>query len=170
MSKKHIRTAVAVLLLFALMTVLCSCGSKKDAEEPAGPVTDDVIADTEESITDNAAADTEEPVEPPEADAETVPDLTDEQALSAVKNYCYEKNPDLEEIVKAGEYPVYWDVSSSDEQEIVILFRSYTGAQNRYYIDRSSGDTYVTEFVPGITDEEQKTDESFNIRDHLSEK
>ena len=35
--------------------------------------------------------------------------------------------PDLEEIVSAGEYPVYWEVASSDAEEIVILFRSYTG-------------------------------------------
>ena len=93
--------------------------------------------------------------------------LSDEQALSAIKSYCYISNPELESIVKAGEYPVYWDISSSDEDEIVVLFRSYTGVQIRYYIDRASGDTYVTEFVPGIIDDEQRTDESFNVRDYV---
>ena len=73
----------------------------------------------------------------------------------------------LENIEKEGEYPVYWEVISSDENEIVILFRSYTGAQIRYYIDPVLGDTYVTEFVPQITNEEEKTDEEFNIRDYL---
>ena len=34
--------------------------------------------------------------------------------------------------------------------------------------DAKTGETYVTEFVPGITDEEQRTGETFNIRDHLS--
>ena len=29
-----------------------------------------------------------------------------------------------------------------------------------------SGETYVTELVPGIIDEEQRTEESFNIRDY----
>lgn len=96
--------------------------------------------------------------------------LTDEQALTAIRNYCYAVNPGLEEIVNAGQYPVYWDVSSSDEQTIVVLFRSYTGAQVRYYVNRAMGDTYVTEFVPGITPEEQRTEESFNTRDHLSDK
>ena len=94
--------------------------------------------------------------------------ITDEEALSAVKNYCHENNPDLERIEEEGKYPVYWDIESSDEKEIVVLFRSYTGAQIRYHINPESGDTYVAEFVPGITFEEEKTDESFNVRDYLS--
>ena len=93
--------------------------------------------------------------------------ITDDQAITAIKNYCHKTNPDLKNIEKEGEYPVYWEVISSDENEIVILFRSYTGAQIRYYIDPVLGDTYVTEFVPQITNEEEKTDEEFNIRDYL---
>ena len=34
--------------------------------------------------------------------------VTDEQALSAVKQYCYSSNPELERIESTGEYPVYW--------------------------------------------------------------
>lgn len=90
--------------------------------------------------------------------------LSDEQAISAIRNYCIHINPNLEEIVNAGEYSVCWELASSDEQQIVVLFRSYTGAQLRYYIDRTSGETYVTEFVPGVTPEEERTDESFNVR------
>ena len=86
-----------------------------------------------------------------------------ELALSIIRNYCLSENPNLQEIVDAGEYPVYWEIESSDEQQVVILFRSYTGALTRYYIDRATGDTYVTEFVPGITTEEQRTEESFNV-------
>lgn len=94
--------------------------------------------------------------------------LSDEQALSAIIQYCYTGNPDLEDIVNAEEYPVYWEIASSDEHEIVVLFRSYTGAQIRYYIDRASGEAYVTEFVPGISTEEERTDERFNVRNYLS--
>lgn len=94
---------------------------------------------------------------------EILENITDEQALGAIQKYCYSNNPDLKSIVDEGKYPVYWDIFSSDEKEIVILFRSYTGAQNRYYINRDTGDTVVTEFVPGITDEEEQTGESFNI-------
>ena len=92
--------------------------------------------------------------------------LTDEQAVSAIRHYCYISNPDLESVVNTGEYPVYWEVSSSGENEIVVVFRSYTGALNRYYIDPVSGDTYVTELVPGIIDEEQRTDEHLNVWDY----
>lgn len=89
--------------------------------------------------------------------------ITEEKAITAIQNYCFSNNLDLEKIVEEGKYPVYWDIISSDDNQIVVLFRSYTGAQNRYYIDRSTGDTYVTEFVPGIMDEEERTDESFNV-------
>lgn len=98
----------------------------------------------------------------------TAEKISDDEALSAIRNYCYDQNPELEKIEKAGEYPVYWEVISSDDNEIVILFRSYTGAEIRYYIDRASGDTYVTEFAPGISSEEERTDESLNVRDYIS--
>lgn len=113
------------------------------------------------AVTPSAAA--EVPAET-EAGTET---LSDEQALAAIRQYCFVSNPDLEGIVNAGEYSVYWDVVSSTDSEIVVLFRSYTGAEIRYYIDAVSGETYVTEFVPGITLEEQRTEESFNARDFL---
>ncbi len=101
-----------------------------------------------------------------ERDAEGMP-VEDELALSIIQNYCLTQNPDLQEIVDAGEYQTYWEIESSDEQQVVILFRSYTGALVRYYIDRATGDTYVTEFVPGITAEEQRTEESFNLWDQV---
>ena len=94
-------------------------------------------------------------------------ELTDELALSVIKSYCLGENPDLESIVNAGEYQVSWEIESSDEQQIVVLFRSYTGALIRYYIDRSNGDTSVTEYVPGVTPEEQRTEESFNLWDQV---
>ena len=84
-----------------------------------------------------------------------------------IQNYCLRENPDLESIVNAGEYQTYWEIESSDAQQIVVLFRSYTGALVRYYIERATGYTYVTEFVPGVTQEEQRTEESFNIWDQV---
>lgn len=99
-----------------------------------------------------------------ERDVEGTP-VEDELALSIIQNYCLTQNPDLQGIVDAGEYPVSWEIESSDGQQVVILFRSYTGALVRYYIDRATGDTYVTEFVPGITAEEQRTGESFKLWD-----
>lgn len=101
-----------------------------------------------------------------ERDVEGMP-VEDELALSIIQNYCLTQNPDLQGIVDAGEYPVSWEIESSDGQQVVILFRSYTGALVRYYIDRATGDTYVTEFVPGITAEEQRTGESFKLWDQV---
>ena len=147
-----------MLILFAalllLMMSVAGCGRNGDREEPVS------------SVPDAAPVAPVEPSAVPEA--ETEGELTDEQALSAIRNYCLSRNPDLKNIVSAGEYPAYWTVSSSDEGEIVVLFRSYTGALVRYYIDRSTGETYVTEFVPGITPEEERTEENFNVGDYAS--
>ena len=101
-----------------------------------------------------------------ERDMEGTP-VEDELALSIIQNYCLTQNPDLQGIVDAGEFPVSWEIESSDGQQVVILFRSYTGALVRYYIDRATGDTYVTEFVPGITAQEQRTGESFKLWDQV---
>ena len=107
-----------------------------------------------------------EPVSEP-ANEPLPTELTDEQALSAIKKYCYSTNPDLESIEKDGEYDVYWDVSTLEDGKKVVLFRSYTAAEIRYYIDPASGDTYSTERVPGIIDEEQRTEEEFNVWDYV---
>lgn len=94
--------------------------------------------------------------------------ITKEQALDAVRNYCFIKDPGLKNMTGSDEYTIYWDVISESADEIVVLYRSYTGAQMRYYISPVSGETYVTALVPGIIDEERPTDESFNIKDYLT--
>jgi hypothetical protein len=100
-------------------------------------------------------------------ESQGVRSLTNEQAISAIRQYCCVMNPDLENYVNAGDAPVYWDIASSDGNEIVVVFRSYTGALNRYYINPVSGDAYVTEQVPGIIDEEQRTGETLNVWNYL---
>ena len=88
--------------------------------------------------------------------------------LAIVGGICYFFYPlNLEAIVNAGDYPAYWEIESGDAQEVVVLFRSYTGALVRYYIDRTTGDTRVTEFVPGITPEEMPSEESLNAWDYV---
>ncbi|WP_295086470.1 hypothetical protein [Ruminococcus sp.] len=94
--------------------------------------------------------------------------ITEKQAQDAIKNYCFNQNPNLKNMVDSSEYNIYWDVTTNDTNEIVVLYRSYTAAQIRYYINPVSGETYVTELVPGIIDEEQRTEERFNIRDYLA--
>ncbi len=116
-----------------------------------------------ESVSDSAAESASQ-VE----DNETTQDadeITAEQALEIIKEYCVANNPDLEEMMDTEDYTVYFETYTSDDGEIVVLYRSYTGAETRYYIDPSTGDTYVTELVPGIIDEEQETGETFNINE-----
>ncbi len=100
-------------------------------------------------------------------DSENREKITDEQALAAIRNYCFLANPELEKMVNSEDYTVYWNIESSDENQIVVLYRSYTAAFVRYYIDPVSGETYVTESAPGKTEEEERTDENFNLRDYL---
>ena len=89
--------------------------------------------------------------------------------LNAIKNYCFSSNPNLKSMVDSDEYTIYWDVNTNDSNEIVVLYRSYTGALIRYYIDPVSGEAYVTEQVPGIIDEEQRTEEKLNVRDYTDQ-
>lgn len=94
--------------------------------------------------------------------------MSDEQACAAIERYCCLSNPDLKGIVESGEYPVSWQITEYSEDQIVILFHSYTGADVRYYIDPVSGEAYVTEFVSGVTAEEQRTDETLNVWDYMN--
>ena len=96
--------------------------------------------------------------------------LSDDEVYYAIVDYCHDNYPDLDEIIEAGEYPVYWSIESTGDKEVVILFRSYTGAQVRYYVDPYSGDTYVTEYVPAITTEEEKSETTLNVRYYLNAK
>ena len=93
--------------------------------------------------------------------------ISEDQALTAIKNYCYNNNPELQKMVDSGEYTISWDIQSADDSQIVIVYRSYTAAIVRYYIDPVSGDTYVTEFVEGITAEEERSPETLNVRDYM---
>ena len=93
--------------------------------------------------------------------------ISSTEALTAVKNYNYKNIPDLEEMVKSDDYTIYWDIVSENENQIVVLFKSYTASMNRYYIDKKTGEAYETVQVPGIIDDEEKTGVTLNIRDYM---
>lgn len=154
MKRKSFSILTAALALVLMLTMLGGCGMAKEPEETAEPDGAAEPADSPETAVEAGSQDGEG-------------ELSDEQALDAIKRYCCIGNPDLESIVNAGEYQVYWEIVSSDANEIVVLFRSYTGVQLRYYVDRMTGNTYVTEFVPGVSSGEERTEESFNARDYL---
>lgn len=93
--------------------------------------------------------------------------ITDDTALSAVQNLCLEENNGIVDVLAKGETPLYWVVESSDDKQVVVLYRSYTGSETRFYIDRVSGETYETDLVPGIIDEETENGVTFNVRDYI---
>ena len=167
----------ALLFLLLLMMILSGCGRQNEASEATEPVIDtaavnevkpamSLVAEDTSDISEPAVS-VEEASENGRKDGEHLEDaLTQDQVLNAVKNYCFINNPDLKDMVDSDEYTIYWDVTTNKANEIVVLYRSYTGAEIRYYVNPTSGETYTTELVPGIIDEEQRTDESFNIKDY----
>ena len=160
-----------LLAMCCMVFGLAACGSKdgKEGDSVLEPIPVEETAQAEETAEapekEQAAAQEQAAVqEQAEASSDV---LTQEQALEAIKNYCYANNPDLESMAESDDYTIYWDVTTGEADEIVVLYRSYTGAETRYYIDPTSGETYVTELVPGIIDDEQRTEESFNVRDYV---
>lgn len=150
------RTILTIALGIVFTTLTIACGKNIPPQTEPATTEKQFESSSEESSTDTS---------------ETLRKIeTDDQALSAIKNYCIANNPELEDMVKSGDYTIYWEIESSKDNQIVVLFRSYTGAELRYYIDSVSGDTYVTEFVKGITDGEQRTEETFNALDYVDEK
>ena len=150
------RTILTIALCIVFTALTIACGKNIPRQTEPATTEKQIEKSSEETSTDTS---------------ETLRKIeTDEQALSAIKNYCFANNPELEDMVKSGDYTIYWEIESSKDNQIVVLFRSYTGAELRYYIDSVSGDTYVTEFVKGITDGEQRTEETFNALDYVDEK
>ena len=178
------------MALFA-MCIMCvnliACGAQNDSTSTPKTTTSSATEAAQTSTSTTAAQDTTAAPEQETTEAETEADqsdlteettaqqsdstseaITEEQALAAIKNYCFAKNPDLKNKAESDEYTVYWDAATNNNNEIVVLYRSYTGAEVRYYVDPVSGETYATDLVPGIIDEEQRNDESLNVKDYLS--
>lgn len=185
---------ILTLVLCLMCAGLSSCGTKnKDTDVLPKSITTTSTAAEQTSIsTETTQAENTEPAETTKAETTTLPEQTEAaqpvqteaattapivtkaetisetQALEAIKSYCFSSNPNLKDMADSEEYNVYWNVYTNDSNEIVVLYRSYTAAQLRYYIDPVSGDTYVTELVPGIIDEEQRTGETFNIKNYIA--
>ena len=178
------RTAIATMALI-LATSMTACANKeaKNSEDSGSAIEIPSVESASIETASTEALSTEIPssIETPslesassEASSEMTTEaaddtgkITSDQALEAIRNYCIQNNTDLEEMLNSDEQTIYWDVESSDENQIVVLYRSYTAALVRYYINSTTGETYVTEFVPGITEEEERTDESFNLKDYI---
>ena len=186
--KKFINLTTIVVMLCMLATMACGCSGKSKEEETtaestvaeaiatdaetSAEATEATIAAASEETTAATTAETtvatvEETTAATEAttaaETEAANLITDEMAYDAIRNHCLLENSEF-----ASLSPENWVIISSTDTQVVVLFTSYTGSENRYYIDRATGNTTVTELVPGIIDEEQPTGESFNVRDHLA--
>ena len=168
--KKFINLTTFVVMLCILATMACGCSGKSNDEETT---TESVVTEATTTVEETSATTAEETTTTAEetttiAEETTVSPITDEMAVDAITTRCVLENPDLTNLMAEGDYTFYWEVVSSTDSQVVVLYRSYTGAEIRYYIDRITGETTVTELVPGIIDEEQATDETFNARDYLA--
>lgn len=148
----------------ALFKPVESQTAEADNQQVSGDENTDNIQ-TEEA-TNQQAADNSQEVDDKNTDNQSNT-LTTDQIFKAVQKYYGQSNPDA---VNGGNdlgVTEYWDVSTNETGEVVVLYRSYTGALIRFHVDPATGDAYVTEQVPGIIDEEQKNGETFNVNDYL---
>lgn len=155
------KLVVSISLLMVLS--LTACGGSNVPDDEAFVIQEEPVR-----IEEDAEDDYQDPL-PAEEDLGYEGEITEDNALAAIRKYVEINQPDLADMEDSGDYTIYFEVESSDENQIVVLYRSYTAAQTRYYVDRETGDVYVTELVPGIIDEETRNDETFNIRYYIDE-
>jgi len=94
--------------------------------------------------------------------------LTKDQAYTAVVNYCLKQDEKQLESIKQGT-GYYWSVGDLADGEYVVTARLYTGALLRFHVNADYGDVVVYEQAAGSTNEQKKTDISFNAADYLYE-
>ncbi len=164
---KNKNLLLPVVLCTAMLMTACSGQTPAESSVEKEPI--ETVAATEVPAAEETATTTEaEAAAPAENSENTVTEasgaITQDQAMDAVLNYFKADFPDYEIDSEHGEY---WEVVPGDNGEIKVIHKYYTGAFNFYYVDPATGETYVTELVPGIIDEEQKTGETFNVNDYL---
>jgi hypothetical protein len=157
---------VTLSLMLAIGLAGCGNATNNTADIPEGMALDveELTVDTEPVAEDDSLID--ETV----SDGENTGNLTEEQALTAVKNYCYSIDPSIEKMDQSGKNEVSFDIESSSDEEIVVLFKANTGEEARFYVDPVSGDATITSFIPGEDTQEETIDEIAHLRDYLNGK
>lgn len=157
--RKRLCCIIAALILAVLLP---GCGTKDAAADPSPQPTAASTAAPERTSTPESPDVPETPaaLEPAAAPQ---PEITEEMAYAGVNNYCHitydwsiaEEIPDIM-------YVVNWDET---ETEYVVMFRSYTGAHELFYVDKASGVTRIVFYEPV---QQKETDEgTINIWDYL---
>jgi len=91
------------------------------------------------------------PSEP--SDAQTAArTITEETALAGVSNYCH----DTYDWSAAEDRPdaMYVTMGEETAAEYQVIFHSYTGSFVYFYVDKATGTTRMTEYVPALDREE----------------
>lgn len=90
--------------------------------------------------------------------------ITEETAFEGVYNYCHSAY----DWSIAEDYPdiMYLEMGEETETEYQVIFRSYTGSFVYFHVDKSSGITRLTEYVPILGIEEDAG--TINLYDYLT--
>lgn len=141
------KAAFVLVLVFVMSAILASC------------VTNNEITDTTSS-----SVDTEIPSTSVDSETEVAQNgISKDMAYEGVSNYCHsvydwsiaENNPDI----------MYLEMGKETDSEYQVIFRSYTGSFVYFYVDKSSGTTRLTEYVPALDIEEDAG--TINLFDYL---
>ena len=116
------------ILVFVMGAVFQGCGAKNEPADSSRP---------SEDLSNKAPQD----------------NISEEMAYDGVYNYCRsvydwsiaEDNPDI----------MYLTMGEETESEYQVIFRSYTGSFVYFYVDKLSGITRLTEYVPNLEIEEE---------------
>ena len=163
--KRKLILAIACCMVLGLGG--CSSENSTESEAQSGLQVEEIpAAEIIETAESTEKAETAQDIDKTE-NTEKSGLITEDQACEAIKKYCIEGFPDLADMVDSDDYTIYWEASTTEDGEICVLYRAYTGALIRYYVNPETGETYVTEQVPGIIDDEQKTDETLNVKDYI---
>lgn len=156
--RKRLCCIIAALILAVLLP---GCGAKDAAADHSPQPTAASTAAPERTSTPKSPDVPETPAALEHAAPQ--PEITEEMAYAGVNNYCHitydwsiaEEIPDIM-------YVVNWDET---ETEYVVMFRSYTGAYEYFYVDKASGVTRIVSYEPV---QQKETDEgTINIWDYL---
>ena len=151
--KKQICCIIAAV---TVVTMLPGCGAK---DTPADHSPAPAVVST---VTPESTAAPESTV-PPESTAAPEQTITEDMAYEGVNNYCHkmydwsiaEELPDIMYVVRYDE----------TDSEYVVMFRSYTGAHEYFYVDKTTGVTRMTFRDSGLNAEEDGG--AINLWDYL---
>ena len=146
-----------ICCMIAAVTVVTMLPGAKDTPADHSPAPAVVSTVTPEST---AAP---ESTVPPESTAAPEQTITEDMAYEGVNNYCHkmydwsiaEELPDIMYVVRYDE----------TDSEYVVMFRSYTGAHEYFYVDKTTGMTRMTFRDYGLNDEEDGG--TMNLWDYL---